>query len=196
MLNEYSLLQSKNTKKQLYNIGDKIIVIKGDYNNLTGTVVNVSAQQSSVVMKADNPKLANHEITLNISEITKHLKLGERVVVVDGMYKGTVGIIESINGKMASIVSFTDNMDKIINVFVNNLKKDTIDKQGTLDVENLSYKKDDFVQLLNGQVGIVLWHQRDKVTLFTQDGEKKSVLNEEIDFKRENKRVTTQNHSS
>ena len=147
-------------------------------------------------MKADNPKLANHEITLNISEITKHLKLGERVVVVDGMYKGTVGIIESINGKMASIVSFTDNMDKIINVFVNNLKKDTIDKQGTLDVENLSYKKDDFVQLLNGQVGIVLWHQRDKVTLFTQDGEKKSVLNEEIDFKRENKRVTTQNHSS
>jgi len=117
------------------------------------------------------------------------------VIIVEGMYKGTVGAVESITGKLATIISYTDNMEKTFTVFVRFLKKDTIARQTKIANTNQTYQKDDFIQLLNGKVGIVLWYQRDKVTILTQDGISKSVSFEEIDFKKDNKRVTAQNHS-
>ena len=76
MLEKYTELQSQNEKKCIYQNGDKIKVIKGDYVNLTGVIVNVLAKEYSVAFKPDDIQLWNQEITLGMSNIIKHFEIG------------------------------------------------------------------------------------------------------------------------
>ena len=67
----------------MYNIGDAIQIVKGEYNGITGTISDVEIKNKVVKMKPDNKELKQYgDMDISIYDIAKFFEEGERVEVV------------------------------------------------------------------------------------------------------------------
>lgn len=139
------------------NKGDKISVIDGDLNGLSGTVVSI--ENGDVLFK---PNIDGFDDTLKISSdfVIKYFEPGDQVRIVDGRYKGETGIVVQLEGARASIALQSNNRE--INIFANNLKlKTDIDHSimsGFIDKKKVSlYSANDVITFNNNKnYGVVL----------------------------------------
>lgn len=82
------------------NKGDKIRVIKGDLNQLNGTVITI--ENGFVIFKPNIPGYTEN-LKLDATFVVKYFEAGDQVRVVDGKYKGETGIVVSTDGSYANI---------------------------------------------------------------------------------------------
>lgn len=80
--------------------GDKIKVVKGDLNGLSGTVVSID--NGEVTFK---PHMENFDenLKLDVTNVVKYFEPGDDVRVIEGKYKGETGTVTALEGKFAMI---------------------------------------------------------------------------------------------
>ena len=124
LLDELSELQGKtglgkSSKSGGLLIGDTVEVIEGDLINMRGKVM--SMDQTTVKIRpidASAEIVAMGEIEFLISQVRKHIKVGDHIKVTDGRYAnetGTVVAVEQIDGESDfTAVILTDTTQKEI----------------------------------------------------------------------------------
>lgn len=107
----------KDAKGQ-YAKGDKVIVIRGDLKSLIGEVLSI--QDDFVTVKPTNIEDLDPQ-EFRKDELRKQFKHAQRVLIIDGIYKGNTGIIIYYDDVQQMLEIILDSTKKRINIQYENV---------------------------------------------------------------------------
>lgn len=103
---------SKRLQKNLVR-GDRIKVTQGEYKNLVGIVIDITQDHIKVDFSGRNPALKD-SVLFKANEIQKTFDIGEKVEILIGKRKGTVGTVIKIEDHLVHLVTESSNEEVAI----------------------------------------------------------------------------------
>jgi transcription elongation factor SPT5 len=98
MLFKRTLLQGGSSE---INKGDKVRVISGDLQSISGTVITI---EDGFILMKPNIEGIDENIKINSEHVSKYFEPGDKVKVIDGKYKGETGIVVELENAFAHVV--------------------------------------------------------------------------------------------
>ena len=115
---------NSNYRASSFGIGDKIVVVKGELENLSGIVTGVNEVTNMVQIRLLDDSIGLGDISLEAGDLGKLFTKGDRCKVTNGRYCGDTGIImhtEALEEGGWVAVLYTDISCKEISVFMRDL---------------------------------------------------------------------------
>ncbi|KAL7117819.1 hypothetical protein ACP275_03G096900 [Erythranthe tilingii] len=138
-----------NRKKGHFMKGDRVVVVKGDLQNLQGWVEKV--EEDSVHIKP-NEKGLPKTLAISDKDLCKYFRTGNHVKVVSGASEGATGMVVSVEGHMVNIVS--DTTKELSRVFADSIVESS---EITSDVTRIGdYELHDLVLLEDNSFGLII----------------------------------------
>ena len=146
---------SKRLRKNLIR-GDRVKVRKGEYKNLIGVVIDIT--EDSIKVDFTGQKISiKQAVNFQPSEIQKNFEIGDKVEILVGKRKGTVGTVMKVKDYTVHLV--TENNNEEVAMLSTDLRR----KDGLLGASKRIFKKQaglnkfDLVTFNNGRsVGLIL----------------------------------------
>ncbi|KAL7154912.1 hypothetical protein ABFS83_03G036100 [Erythranthe nasuta] len=138
-----------NRKKGHFMKGDRVVVVKGDLQNLQGWVEKV--EEDSVHIKP-NEKGLPKTLAISDKDLCKYFRTGNHVKVVSGASEGATGMVVSVEGHMVNIVS--DTTKELSRVFADNIVESSEITSGVTRIGD--YELHDLVLLEDNSFGLII----------------------------------------
>ncbi|EQC42652.1 hypothetical protein SDRG_00380 [Saprolegnia diclina VS20] len=170
--------------------GDTVRVIEGDLINLMGVVVGTNSGNDTVRVMPLHEEIKDTILDFQLKQLMKIVKIGAHIKVVSGRYSGETGTVVSIDESMGAPVAIilVDTQAKEIQVRVRDIQESAEVSQG---LDSLKGKElYDLVALPHGEVGVITHVGRDGFTVLGQNGQPKSIADQEIQRKLFSSRVS------
>ncbi|CAI2358727.1 unnamed protein product [Moneuplotes crassus] len=179
------------SKSILLTKGDKIKVISGDLQNLTGKVVAIDPKV--ITIKPDIKDIPDN-LDIDIRLISKHFNEGDHVTVVEGQYEGDKGMITKVSGERCII--FSESSQREFIAFLNNCKLTAQIAKMTSSNFDHGYNVFDLIITTNNTAGVVLGTEKDNLKVLTQIGRVRHIDINEISTKIfQKKNISTLDHN-
>ncbi|OQR90491.1 transcription elongation factor SPT5, partial [Thraustotheca clavata] len=170
--------------------GDTVKVIEGDLVNLMGVVVGTNAGNDTVRVMPLHEEIKDTILDFSVKQLVKIVKVGAHIKVISGRYSGETGTVVSIDESMGAPVAIilVDTQAKEIQVRVRDIQESAEVSQG---LDSLKGKElYDLVALPHGEVGVITHVGRDGFTVLGQNGQPKTIADQEIQRKLYSARVS------
>ena len=82
------------SRREVFRIGDKVIVVSGDLKNFTGTVALVDKRTATVTIGAAD---GSDQVQVIDRDVEKFFKVSDHVLILSGASEGDTGVITSIS---------------------------------------------------------------------------------------------------
>ncbi|KAF0688069.1 Aste57867_20293 [Aphanomyces stellatus] len=163
--------------------GDTVKVIEGDLINLLGIVVGTNSNNDTVRVMPLHEEIKDTILDFQLKQLVKVVKIGAHIKVVSGRYSGETGTVVSIDESLGAPVAIVlvDSQAKEIQVRVRDIQESAEVSQG---LDSLKGKElYDLVMLPHGEVGVITHVGRDSFTVLAQNGQTKTIADQEIQRK-------------
>ncbi|RHX96484.1 hypothetical protein DYB25_004031 [Aphanomyces astaci] len=163
--------------------GDTVKVIEGDLVNLLGVVVGTNSTNDTVRVMPLHDEIKDTILDFQLKQLIKIVKVGAHIKVVSGRYSGETGTVVSLDESLGAPVAIVlvDTQAKEIQVRVRDIQESAEVSQG---LDSLKGKElYDLVALPHGEVGVITHVGRDSFTVLAQNGQTKSIADQEIQRK-------------
>lgn len=103
---------SKRLKKNLQR-GDRVGVLKGEYKGLSGVVIDITKDFIKVDLSSKLSSL-KEGIRFKSNEIQKIFEVGEKVEILVGRRKGTIGRVMKLTGNLVHLIVENNNEEVVV----------------------------------------------------------------------------------
>ncbi|KND03208.1 uncharacterized protein SPPG_02265 [Spizellomyces punctatus DAOM BR117] len=173
------------SRKEDLQIGQSVELKAGAMAGIWGTVVSI--QKNNVGVQPDPKEFPTLPlISVTAEELRKRFAAGDHVKVMKGMHKDQTGLIITVKGNIATLLS--DSTLKPIDVFTEDLR--TAKDIAGGGARTSPYDVGDLVFLSN-DAGVVTKAERDTITVLTQFNQIVRVQPQQIRNKRDSNRAIT-----
>eukprot|EP00798_Chlamydomonas_sp_ICE-L_P024641 gene24641-10264_t len=157
-------LDGSTMQKAQFAKGDKVVIIRGELQNLEASVTDV--REDGKVMVRPHIDGFFEVVDFNADELRKLFKVGDRVKVLAGQHTGETGLLLSIKEEACVMLSETTRQE--LKVFARDLTEAVGESTG---IEVLgSYQLHDLVQLDQTTAGVIIRIDKDAARVLTGNG--------------------------
>ncbi|KAF3647355.1 putative transcription elongation factor SPT5 -like protein 1, partial [Capsicum annuum] len=140
----------RNRKKVCFMKGDRVIVVKGDLRDRKGCVEKV--EEDTIHIRPNEKDLPMETLAFSDKELRKYFEVGDHVKVISGSSEGVIGMVESVEGHVVSLISNTTK--ERLCVFTDNVVQSS---EVTSSLTRFGeYELRDLVKLDNKNFGVII----------------------------------------
>ncbi|KAF3653384.1 putative transcription elongation factor SPT5 -like protein 1, partial [Capsicum annuum] len=130
--------------------GDRVIVVKGDLRDRKGRVEKV--EEDTIHIRPNEKDLPMETLAFSDKELRKYFEVGDHVKVISGSSEGVIGMVESVEGHVVSLISNTTK--ERLCVFTDNVVQSS---EVTSSLTRFGeYELRDLVKLDNKNFGVII----------------------------------------
>ncbi|GAW81914.1 transcription elongation factor SPT5 [Plasmodium gonderi] len=143
----------------LYKKGERVKILKGELNNLIGTITNINENVLTI-----NPDNLAKDFKFLPSYVTKYFLEGDNVTVINGIHKGKSGLISLLDYKENIALIFSPSLNTEFRASIQDLTaSEHTTSEGLDGINSLNgFSIGDLIELSDRQIGVLTYIDKNK----------------------------------